>query len=268
MWIRYLKNKMFFSVYLLSLLAACSKNTAGHGLENANLIGNEASPSNLTPSTEGPILDTGDAPTPPNTPGSNTASPNDILKSINGAWSSTCRDMDSKKPNTSEKDIIVVSPEEKINNITLYTLFYNGSRSCEKNRFNNLEDYSFVLEEPLDGHAERNNALALDLIDRKISLEKPQNVLLVFANPHNSKQKGRILFEIFDTQRTGIRLQIQEWRAFLPTRMKDNDAVLLQLESITNAGEAKDRSIPYTKSQAFSRSRPDDLELIEEYLQD
>jgi hypothetical protein len=268
MWIRFLKNKTLCSVYLLSLVAACSKNTAGHGLENANLIGNETSPTNVAPSTEGPVLDTGDAPAPPNTPGSNTASPNDILKSISGAWSSTCRDMDSKTANTSEKDIVIVTPEEKTNTITLYTLFYNGSRSCEKNRFSSLEDHSFVLEESVDGHAERNNALALDLIDGKISLEKPQNVLLVFANPQNSKQKGRILFEIFDTQRTGIRLQIQEWRSFLPSRMKENDAVLLQLESITNAGEAKDRNIPYTKSQAFSRSLADDLEVIEDFLRD
>lgn len=237
-------------------------------LDNSSVTGGDASVSAAPPSADGQTINAPSSDPPATNEDRNTVQALDILKSISGTWSSTCRDSDTKLANTSEKDVVVITLDPKGNSITLYTLYYSGSRSCEKRYFKSLDDHTFTLGELKDGHPERNSALALDLIDGKISLEKPQNVLLVFANPRDNTKKGRILFEIFDTQRTGIRLQIEEWRSFLPERMKDQDAVILQLESIINAGGVKNRSTPYTKSQAFSRSLADDLELIQEWLQD
>jgi hypothetical protein len=255
------------SVCLLSLLVACSQNSAGKSLDSTSITGGEPSTSPTTPSSDGQINAPSEE-TPAGNETRNNVQPADILKSISGTWSSTCRDSDAKHTNTSEKDVIMITLDPKGNSISLYTLYYSGSRSCEKRHFKSLDEHTFALGEARDGHTERNSALALDLIDQKINLEKPQNVLLVFANPRDSSKKGRILFEIFDNQRTGIRLQIDEWRSFLPERLKDQDAVILQLESIVNAGEVKDRNTRYTKSQAFSRSLADDLELIQDWLED
>jgi len=192
----------------------------------------------------------------------NLVKPEDILKGISGAWSSTCRDMDSKKANSSEKDVVIINIDDKKTSLIIHTLQYSGSRSCEKKYFQDLEENSFSLNNAQDGHSEHEQALALDLVDPKIKTEAAQNVLLVFASPDNSELKARILFEVLDTQRTAIRMQIQEWKHLLPSRLQDHDTVILQLESILNEGGAGKRSIHYTKSQAFSRSSPEDLALI------
>ncbi|MEZ4816135.1 MAG: hypothetical protein R3A80_13190 [Bdellovibrionota bacterium] len=260
-----MRIRLHLSLCALSLAAliGCSKKTSASAEGFAELN----TPSLNSNTQDGDITDPTDPnglPKTPNAETKNEASSAEILKSLLGAWSSTCRDLDSKISNSSAKDVIYISlTKEGTHKLNLFTLFFSGSRNCEAKRFQELEEHNFLLSSIQDGQEERNSALALDLADPEMKIDPPTNVLLVLANQEDSTQKGRMLLEVLDSQRTSIRLQIQEWKELLPTRAKDFDSVVLQLESLQNSGATNNRSIYYTKSQAFSRSSTEDILLVE-----
>lgn len=194
----------------------------------------------------------------------NTQSTKDLLESLNGAWASTCRDLDSKNKNTSEKDILVIQPKDEKMIIKFYSLSFDNTRSCEQSKFLKGIEANFTIEKAGDGHAEREAALALDTVDENLSLEKTENILLVLASPKNSNHTGRILFEIMDNQRAFIRLQIDEWKDLLNSLDENHDAVLIELNALAQEKDLGKKRIPYTRAQAFSRAKPEDLELIQE----
>lgn len=257
MWIRI--QKTLFGIGFFALMAACSKTTSGKMTDFADI------PNAEQPGTQQPgSINENQIPSDEVNPQTSrdTLNADEILKSIKGEWSSTCRDTDATRADTSEKDVVFINVDENKTSLTIHTLHYSGSRSCEKRYFKELEESTFSLNNAQEGHSELEKALALDLVDPTLKKESAQNVLLVFASPENSALKARILFEVLDTQRTTIRMQIQEWKHLLPERFKDHDTVILQLESIFNEGTTGKRSTHYTKSQAFSRSSEEDLALI------